>query len=133
MVARKRRSIRPTMEQARQRFEHWRKTCQPRSPIPEALWALAVEAAREQGVNPTALFLRLNYSALKRRVNSAERTGRHRERRARFVELAAPRSLLSPCTIELESAQGAKMRIHLASPEKVDWVSLSRSLWSAAS
>ena len=34
------------MEQARQRLERWRSTRAHRSPIPEPLWALAVQLAR---------------------------------------------------------------------------------------
>ena len=46
-------------------LENWRGTRKPRSPIPEPLWALAVERAREAGVHATARRLRLNYYSLK--------------------------------------------------------------------
>jgi hypothetical protein len=39
-----------------------------------------------------------------------------------------PPSGLCSCTIELEK-QGAKMKIHLARPDMVDLVALSRSFW----
>lgn len=132
MIAAKTRINRPTMERVRQRFERWRRTRPHFSPIPEGLWALAVEVAREHGVNPTAHLLHLNHTALKKRVQAVEGSARLRRRSpARFVELVPPS--LSPCTIELENARGAKMRIHLANPERVDWVALGRSLWSVAS
>jgi hypothetical protein len=128
MIAGKTRVRRPTMERARQRFERWRRTRAHFAPIPAALWALAVEVAREYGVNPTAHFLHLNHTSLKKHVQEGEKSARPGRSPARFVELVPPG--LSPCTIELENAQGGKMRIHLASPQALDWVALSRSFWS---
>ena len=41
------------MEQARQQLERWRSTRAHRSPIPEPLWALAVQLARGYGIFAT--------------------------------------------------------------------------------
>lgn len=133
-----------TLDRARRRFEHWRKTRPHGTPIPEALWTLAVEAAREHGLNPTARYLHLGYNDLKRHLkmssSAATRTSRdseilsdgstrRRQPSARFIELAPPplasAALTSaPCTIEVENGQGMKMKIHLANPEAVDLVGL---------
>lgn len=51
-----------TFEAVRQRFEDWRQTRRPSSPIPEALWNEAVALARAYGVNRTAQTLRLSYA-----------------------------------------------------------------------
>jgi hypothetical protein len=40
-------------ERVQQRFELWRKTRKRCSPIPETLWASAVELAREHGLHRT--------------------------------------------------------------------------------
>ena len=56
-------------------FEHWRQTRPRRSPIPAALWALAVDHARAVGVHATARRLRLDYYALKQRVEAAGGAG----------------------------------------------------------
>jgi hypothetical protein len=75
MITPKSPAVHPAMEKARQQFERWRQThltASPRSPIPERLWALAVRLAEAHGINPTALALRLNYNALKQRVNAAD-------------------------------------------------------------
>jgi len=130
MFTRKNRVMPPKMERVRQRFEHWRRTRPHFSHIPEALWALAVEVAREQGVNATAQLLHLNHTALQKRVRARQESPRGRSPAA-FVELVPPG--LSPCTIELENAQGAKMRIHLANPQALDWVALSRHFWGTGS
>jgi len=53
------------MEQARQQLERWRSTRAHRSPIPEPLWALAVQLARRYGIFATARALRLDYTRLK--------------------------------------------------------------------
>ena len=97
------------MEQARQQLERWRSTRAHRSPIPEPLWALAVQLARRYGIFATARALRLDYIWLKARLESARRSSvvcsKPAFRRAAapaFVELIAPRPLntafiLPPC------------------------------------
>ena len=47
------------------RFEDWRRTRRGKLPIPELLWAAAVELARSHGVCQTAQVLRLEYEKLK--------------------------------------------------------------------
>lgn len=50
---------------------------------------------------------------------------------APFIELAAPTSAgLCRCTLELENANGAKMRIQLRSVEMPDVAAISRSFWN---
>lgn len=131
MIARKARTIPTTLELARQRFEGWRKVRPSLSPIPKALWALAVKMAQEHGVSRTSQTLRLDYYTLKERVQAADGSARLPQPTSAFVELLSQPSGLSPCTIELENGQGAKMKIHLARPEAVDLLALSRSLWRA--
>jgi hypothetical protein len=131
MIGRKPRTIPTTLEQARQRFEHWRKVRPSISPIPKALWAVAVKVAQEHGVSRTAQTLRLDYDTLKKRLQAADGSARLPQPTSTFVELLPQPSGLSLCTIELENGQGAKMKIHLARPEAVDLLALSRSLWSA--
>jgi hypothetical protein len=144
MITQKSPAVHPAMQKARQQFERWRKTrptVSPRSPIPERLWALAVRLAEAHGINPTALALRLNYNALKQRVNAADSAiHRHRSRTipsqasrhprsATFVELTPSVASFSICTLELENAQGAKLKIQLPRLETADLLALSRSLW----
>src|SRR5207247_6741011 len=89
------------MEQARQQLDRWRSTRTHRSPIPEPLWAVAVQLARQHGIFATARALRLDYTRLKARVESAHRTSVVSSKRSQrafrraappaFVELMAPR------------------------------------------
>ena len=122
------------IEAVHQRFERWRSTREHLSPIPEVLWAAAVGAAREHGLNRTARALRLNYYALKERVESAEAQACVPQAQARFVELIAPRvASAGECIVELENARGAKMRIQLKGTDIPELASLTSALWSSAS
>lgn len=136
-----------TLERARRRFDRWRRTRQHGARIPNALWALAVEAAREHGVNPTSAYLHLDFNHLKRRLEAgslkatAKGTvsesssngsgyggGRPSTKAATFVELTSLPAAVPPCMIELENAQGVKVKIHLANPERLDLAALIGSL-----
>ena len=111
------------------RFEHWRRTRHRRSPIPDALWALALEAARAHGLHQTARTLRLNHTALKQRLRAAGGPSA----RATFVELMpAPTAGGPACTLELETPRGATLRIHLQGIAPPDLAVLSRTFWHAA-
>lgn len=135
-------------EAVRRRFELWRRTRRGRARIPERLWTSAVKLAATYGLCRTARTLRLDYNALKRRVESAgvndssvgptsKRKTRTRSRsNARksardsamtFVELPPLERLGAPeCIVELEHPRGAKMQIRLTgrqSPEVVTAVS----------
>jgi len=114
------------------RFERWRSSHQGRLPIPEGLWASAVEVAREHGVFRTAKVLRLEYGKLKRMVESAAQHGRPATAPTTFWELAPPQPVgLSECLIELEGPRG-KMRIQWKGTTAPDLASLSRALWESA-
>ena len=127
------------MEQARQQLERWRSTRAHRSPIPEPLWAVAVQLARQHGIFATARALRLDYTRLKARVESAPRTSGVRSKRSppasrrvappAFVELIAPRPGSSPeCRVELEGPRG-RMRIEFKGIATAELVAMSRALW----
>jgi hypothetical protein len=58
------------MRRVCRRFERWRSGHQARLPIPNALWKAAAEAAREHGVFRAAKSLRLDYTKLKRGMES---------------------------------------------------------------
>ncbi len=147
------------LESVRQRFERWRAAHEARSRIPDALWVAAVKAAGRCGIHRTSKALRLDYYSLKERVEEqsriasaqAERSNADGRRRGKpasgtqqravpaFLELAPAGHLPSvpmggcECTLELEDAQGAKMRIQLKAAQPPDLAALSRSFWDPAS
>jgi hypothetical protein len=120
----------------RRRFEEWRRTRKVRSRIPEPLWAAAVKVAKKHGLHRTAKALRVNYYALKERVEGGVDAGNaSREDATTFLELAAasPMPLIRAdsceCTLELENIDGAKMRVRLSGVAMPDLVALSRSFY----
>ena len=135
------------LEGLRRRFERWRRTRKGRDRIPEPLWASAVKLAGKYGLQRTARTLRLEYNALKKRVEQkAVIAGIEREAAATaskspagtagatFLELpAAGWAGFGECILELEDASGATMRVHLKGVAAPDLAALSRSFWGVES
>ncbi len=106
-----------------QRLAEWRKTHRAPSPIPAELWAEAVELATGVGVGPTARALRLDYASLKRRVQESTAgaatpaAGNTAKAAPAFMEWLVPsvtaNGSISECALEVESAHGGRLRIHL--------------------
>jgi hypothetical protein len=125
-------SVPAELEQARQRLEDWRKTQTGRARIPENLWVVAVEAARQHGVHQTSRTLRLDYTKLKQRLEPGDHTDSHSNGRkalptSTFVELLTPQATsLCECSVELEGPRG-KIRIQLKGPTMPDLAALSRA------
>jgi len=98
------------LQQLKRRLDEWRVTRAPRAHIPEELWAAAVEVAGQQGLYQAAKTLRLDYTALKKRLAAGSPAPAMAP--PTFVEL-----LHSPggadCLIELEGAGGGRMRIQM--------------------
>jgi hypothetical protein len=111
------------MEQVRRRFEEFRRANPARSRFPEALWMAAAELAARQGVYRTARALKLAVPSLRKWL--AKRSGAPKPTRAAkqkqeradlpaFVEFLAPAvSGVTNCSVEVESPQGAKLRLEL--------------------
>lgn len=121
----------PRLQTAQRRFQHWRRTRKVGARIPGSLWATAVKLAKAYGVFRTARALGLDYSSVKKRVESASQSAVVAPAKAAtFLELPAPVGLGMPeCILELEDAAGAKMRLHFKGIEAIDVAALSRSLW----
>ena len=142
MSMKRKRELPARLVSLRRRFEEWRRTRKVRSPIPESLWAAAVTLAKKHGLHRTAKALRVNYYALKKRVEEKAATGAGNAPKgdaATFLELAAASPMPSiradscECTLELENTDGAKMRIHLGGVATPDLIALSRSFYQAES
>ncbi len=119
------------LERLRQRLEHWRQTRKPPSRIPDSLWSAAVTMANTYGVNRTARTLRLDYYSLKKRVDQGTAaTSDTKPVPMPFVELAnLPTVGPCLCRLELENADGMKMRVQLRSVAMPDLSAISRSFW----
>ena len=116
-------------------IEQWRRTRPRMAAMPDALWALAAEAARQQGLARVARFLRLDYYSLKERIERLEQgSGATSVMKPTFIELQPLAvSPVSECTIELEHPRGRRMRIHIKGTPMPDVTALSRTLWGMKS
>ena len=113
---------------AEREFAKWRKKRRRGERIPEELWTLAVELATEHGVARTSSSLRLDYYALKERLE--ERENRDTESTEAFVEVPMPVAAESTaCTIELRDSTGTQLTLRFENANGVDVAALGRSLW----
>ena len=102
----------------------WRQERHDRAPLPENLWAEAVEIARHVGVNQARLALGLSYTALQAHVRggAGERT--------QFVEfsgaevLAAGLSTTSGATIEISGRDGVQVVVRIFDVNGLDVAAL---------
>jgi hypothetical protein len=122
-------AIRATLEEVRDRFETWRSGKKAGSPIPRALWEAAVSQCHDHSILEVSRSLRLNYNDLKTRVQEPEEkslpsTGGCVD----FVEIDLEALSKPPeCIVEMEAANGAKLRMHFLGQQKeIDPVDLSR-------
>ena len=146
MDTRKIRDLPVRLEGLRRRFERWRATHRARSRIPDGLWASAVNAVARHGLHRTSKALRLEYFSLKKRVEQQsmiaidppkKSAGDWRRSTVRLDAASVPTFVeLTPvadgceCTLELEDAAGAKMRVHLKGIAMPDLAAINRSFWN---
>ena len=118
------------LKEAEQRLAEWRSSQSGRRPIPEPLWTLAAELAKQHGVFRIAQVLRLDYTKLKRQMQAAAPVANPAPALpTAFVELVAPASRQAcECSIEVEGSRG-RMRIEWKSSAPPDLAGLSRMLW----
>ncbi len=88
--------------------------------------------AHEYGVNRTARALRLDYSGLKKRMESSVSGDRSQAVAGpQFIQLLGSElTAVAECAIECRHANGAMIRIHLKGPQLPDLAALTRSLWN---
>ena len=128
MAQKVRGEISADLARACERFRVWRETRTAGTRIPHPLWDLAAELAAVHGVSRTATLLRLDYYALKRRVDAQR--NRPQAADAAFIEVPPTSlSLTSECTVEFEDGWGASIRVHLKGCEVPDVLALGNSFW----
>ena len=118
-----------SLEEARRRFDAWRRSHRWLGRIPNALWRMAAETAAVHGVEATARHLLVDPARLKQWLPVTEPAAVAAEA-PQFLEL--PSLLVGPpaeCTLELEDPSGRKLRILLKGPATTQAVALGRMLW----
>lgn len=124
--------IRATLEEVRDRFETWRSRKKAGSPIPKALWEAAVSQCHDHTILEVSRSLRLNYNDLKARVQEPEKKALPSTVGSmEFVELDLEALSKPPeCIVEMEAANGAKLRVHYLGHQKgIDPVELAKVFW----
>jgi hypothetical protein len=118
-----------SVERVRSQFAEWRAHKSRGDRIPERLWLAAVEVAQRHGVHAVSRALRLEHSALRRRVENA---GGLRTETAAFIELADLSAAESAgCVVELEKGNGTRMRICVRDGAAVDWSRMKEAFLGA--
>lgn len=118
----------PEIQDLSRHIEQWRSTRRHRRRMPEPLWTLAANLARQYSVAQVSRFLRLDYYSLKERLKAADRSKGGPESGMTFVEL--PASPIAECTIDLEQPQGCRMRIQVKGSVLPDLAALTRTFWA---
>jgi hypothetical protein len=117
------------------RFASWRKARVKGERIPKPLWNSAAKLARNFGIHQTARLLKLDYYSLKKHVDAQPASRKNtlqNTSQPTFIELPSPPlTVVNECTIELEDASGASLRMHLKGSDFPDVLALGRSFWSA--
>ncbi len=123
------------VQELSRQIEQWRNTRPYRKAMPEPLWTMAANVARQYGLARVARFLRLDYYSLKERLDGLDRdNAAASETGPAFIELRpSPSAPVSECTIELEHPRGSRMRIHVKGALMPDLAALSRALWGMKS
>ncbi len=121
----------PALEEVKHRFTAWRNTEHKGGRIPEEVWNLATELAREIGINRIARALHLDYTKLKHRVTGqvASKTNTSPTTAVpTFVEFAVDAVSQRPeSVVEFEGRCG-KITIRLAEHNPADIVALAEAL-----
>jgi hypothetical protein len=133
-MTRRSNGISANLARAAARFDQWRRNASPTRCIPDSLWNLAVDLAREHGLSQTANTLKVGYEELRKRVverAALAQTGPRGMATDGFVELN-PAALAMPCqcTIEFEKPCGSRLRIELQG-NMPDVEALGRSFWES--
>ena len=116
------------IERVRSQFEDWRPhKGNRRDRIPERLWSAAAEAAQRHGVHAVSRAVRIEHSALRRRVQTARSMGNDA---TAFIEMDAASGSVG-CIIELEKGNGARMRICVHDGAAVDWSRMKEAFLGA--
>ena len=119
-----------TLAEVRHRFDQWRSTKSLHDKIPEALWEAAASLVPPYTCSQVVKELRLDFTAFKHRVQR-----RTREQmslvRSDFVEIPSSvissfvrRSVSSCDCLEIERADGAKMRLQARAGQNFDVATL---------
>jgi len=119
----------PSLEEVKEQFQHWRNTRQKMTVIPETLWQAAIGLSRDYTVNAIAKTLGLSYTGLKRRIKAAGMLEPdNQDVTPHFVEVDC-RAMSRECIVEMENPKRKRMKIHFKAGTGSDILGLARAFW----
>ncbi len=124
-----------TFASTRALFQHWRENRAPGARIPKALWAAAVEMAREVGVVQTVQHLHVEGLQLVKRMEGPGGAPIPDPQPLTFVAWpkatpAAPVGV-SECVITCQNTHGQTMQVSLQGPGLAQLAPLCAAFWGA--
>jgi len=130
MKTRSKSNVPARLLRGRERFDKFRKKHKGYRRLPDSLWSAAVKLAQTYGVNRTARILRLDYSGLKKRLESTvSDTPSDTTAGTKFIELLPSElTATAECALECRRPDGTLIRIHLKGPQLPDLAALSHTL-----
>ena len=103
-----------SIETVRNNFEHWRRTREKLTAIPEHLWASAIELSERHSICEIARNLRLNASDLKKRIaRSQTDPGPEEEFQSNFIRLDIDRIETTEYVIQVSHRNGTSMKVYI--------------------
>jgi hypothetical protein len=120
------------IQPVRQRLEQWRQNRRPGDRIPEELWQAMGKLARVHGVNRVADALRVQYCALRDRVEATLSSKPRAD--ADFIEIPVSNvpSADSGCVVELQDRDGSRLTLRLPALTAADAATLIQAYRRAA-
>ena len=121
----------PSLGEVKEQFKIWRRTRKSLRPIPEKLWAAAVNLTGYHSISQIAKELVVDYSVLKRRVQLKNKDAAASMNPPDFIELnLEPPAAVSECIVEMQDRLGLKMRMHFRGQTDVDLFELAKLFWT---
>ena len=123
--------IKPSIEEVRDQFTHWREGRKKRTPIPKHLWQASVELSQKHSIYTISKALGLSYSDLKKRVQHKTDDGFIGiKQEPSFIELDLSQR---HCIVEMENTDGARMRISVDGAGSIDLLGLAKAFLGMSS
>ena len=130
MVSKNYPTPRPSMTEVKEQFKIWRRTRKSLRPIPDKLWAAAVNLTAKHSISQISKELALDYTALKKRVLIKKKDSAASMSPRGFIELnVEPPQVVSKGIVEMHDILGAKMRMHFRGKTDFDLFELAKAFW----
>ncbi len=122
-------ATRSKLKQLQRQFEKWRQSREKGSPIPEKLLDKAARLTKDYSIHQVSRSLQINHTVLKKRAEEIEKTPGIT---SDFIEIKAT-DILSPlpvgCIVEIEKADGTKMKMHFGNRVDINLIELGKAFW----